>query len=98
MHRLDSEFGKEPKGEQVQIAVDKAVEPEFGSAVLACLMMYHLFTDFLESGVLCQVGDITVHFTVHFDVFYYIFAICFQSAVKIVQVFDARDFTCGGVE
>ena len=30
-----------------------------------------------------------MHLTVHFDMFYDLFAIGFQSAVEVVQVFDA---------
>ena len=41
------------------------------------------------SGVLCQIRYITMHLTVHFDMFYDLFAIGFQSAVEVVQVFDA---------
>ena len=39
-----------------------------------------------------------MHLTVHFDMFYDLFAIGFQSAVEVVQVFDARYFAGGGIE
>ena len=98
MHGLDSELGKEPKRKQVQVSVNKAVQSEFGCSVFACLVVYHLFTDFLESGILCQIRDITVHLTIDFNMFNDLFAIGLQSAVKIVQILDARDFACSGVE
>ena len=61
-------------------------------------MVYHLFTDFLESGVLCQIRYITMHLTVHFDMFYDLFAIGFQSAVEVVQVFDAWYFAGSSIK
>ena len=50
-------------------------------------MAYDFLANLLETGILCQVGDIAMHFAVHFYVFYNIFAIGFQAAIEIVQVF-----------
>lgn len=51
---------------------------------------------FFESGILCQIRDITVHLTIDFNMFDDLFAIGLQPAVKIVQILDARDFACSG--
>ncbi len=99
VHGLDAEGGEEPQGYQVQIAVEETVQPaELGLAVLARLMVHHLLADFLEAGVLGQVGDVAVHFAVDFDVLYHLVAIGLQSAVEVVQVFDARHVAGRGVE
>ena len=57
MHRLHSEFRQEPKRNQIQISVEETVESEFGRAIFTCLVVYHLFTYLLESGILSKVGD-----------------------------------------
>ena len=98
MHGLDAEPGKEPKGKQVQIPVYKTVQPELGLSVFACLVVHHFLADFLEAGVLGQVGDVAVHFAVYLYILDNLFAICLQSAIKVVQVFDARYFAGGGIE
>ncbi len=98
MHGLDAEPGKEPKGKKVQIPVYKTVQPELGLSVFACLVVHHFLTDFLEAGILGQIRDVTVHFTIYFYVLDHLFAIRFQSAIKVVQVFDARYFAGGGIE
>jgi len=89
VHRLHSEFGKEPKRNQIQISVEETVESEFGRTIFTCLVVYHLLTYLLESGILCQIGDITMHFAIHFDVFHDIFAVGFQAAVEVVQIWNA---------
>ena len=83
MHRLHSEFRQEPKRNQIQISVEETVESEFGRAIFTCLVVYYLFT-----YLLCKVGDIAVHFAIYFDVFHDIFAIGFQTAVEVVQVWN----------
>ena len=98
MHGLDAEPGKEPKGKQIQIPVYKTVQPELGLSVFACLMVHHFLADFLEAGVLGQVRDVAVHFAVYFYILDHLFAIRLQSAIKVVQVFDARYFAGGGIE
>mgnify|MGYP007102640711 FL=1 len=87
VHGLDAEPGKEPKGKQVQIPVYKTVQPELGLSVFACLMVHHFLADFLEAGVLGQVRDVAVHFAVYLYILDNLFAICLQSAIKVVQVF-----------
>ena len=61
-------------------------------------MVNNLLADFVESGVLGEIGYISVHFAVHLDVLYYILAVGLKSAVEVVQVFDAADFARRGVE
>ena len=61
-------------------------------------MVHHLFPDFVETGVLGQIRDITVHFPIDLNAFHDFLAVSFQSAVEIVQVFDAADLAGGGVE
>ena len=89
VHGLDAEPGKEPKGKQIQIPVYKTVQPELGLSVFACLMVHYFLADFLEAGILGQVGDVAVHFAVNLYILDHLFAICLQSAIKVVQVFDA---------
>ena len=88
MHRLHSEFRQEPKRNQIQISVEETVESEFGRAIFTCLVVYHLFTYLLESGILSKVGDIAMHFAIYFDIFHDIFAIGFQTSVEVVQVWN----------
>ena len=92
MHRFASEARDEPKAEQVEIAVHEAVQTEFRFAVLACLMVNHLFADAGKAGILGEIRNIAVHFAVDFDVFHHIAAIGFQSAVEVVEVLDAAHF------
>lgn len=52
-------------------------------------MMHHFLANLLETGIFGEVGYVTVHFTVHFYVFYHLFAVGFQAAIKVMQVFYA---------
>ena len=97
MHRLFPEFGDEHYGEQVQIAVDEAVETEFGGAVLAFPVLDHLFPNFGEAFPFGDNRNVAVHFTVHLDVFHHLLAVGLESAVEIVQL-DFRHAACGPVE
>ena len=98
VHRLAAEAAQEPQCDEVEIAVEESVQAELRRAVLACLMVNNLLADFVESGVLGEIGYISVHFAVHLDVLYYILAVGLKSAVEVVQVFDAADFARRGVE
>ena len=89
----------EPEGYQVQVSVEETIPPaEFCLAKFPCLMAYDFLANLLETGILCQIGDIAMHFAVHFYVFYNIFAIGFQAAIEIVQVLYAGNLACRSVE
>ena len=60
--------------------------------------MDYFFSYLLESGIFGQIGDVAVHFAIYLDIFYYYFAIGFQSAIEVVQVFDTRYFTGRSIE
>ena len=98
MHRLDAEFGQEPKGKQIQITVYKTVQSELGFAIFACLMMNNLFSDAVEACILSKVGNVTVHFSIHLNILDDFPAIGFQSAVEVVQILDAGYSTGCGIE
>ena len=68
MHRLLAEVGKEPQGEQVQIAVEETVKAKLGFAILAGLVVYHLLANLVKAGVLGQVGNIAVHLAIDLDI------------------------------
>ena len=98
MHRLDAEFGQEPKGKQIQITVYKTVQSELGFAIFACLMMNNLFSDAVEACILSKVGNVTVHFSIHLNILDDFPAIGFQSAVEVVQIMYSRNRTCSSIE
>ena len=98
MHGLLTKVGEEPKGQQIKVAIEEAVDAKLRLTKLAGLMMHHLLANAVETGVLGQIGNVTVHLTVNLDVLHHFAAISLQAAVEIVQVMDARDLTRRGVE
>lgn len=53
-----------------QVSVEETIPPaEFCLAKFPCLMVYDFLANLLETGILCQIGDIAMHFAVHFYVF-----------------------------
>ena len=99
VHRLLAEGAQEPQRQQVEIAVDEAVQAhELRLAVFACLMVHHLLANLVETGILGQIGDIAVHLAIHLDVLHHITAIGLQAAVEVVQVLDTTHLTRRGVE
>lgn len=87
VHRFQAEGAHKPQGEEVKISIDKAVQTtEFCFAEFASLVVDHLFSDFVETCILCQIGDVAVHLTVDFDVFHDINSVGLQAAVEVVQV------------
>ena len=64
----------------------KAFKSNFINAIFAGLVLNDLFADVGVAGPFGQDWNIAVHFTVHFNAFYHIEAICFQAAIKIVQM------------
>ena len=99
MHGLLAERAQEPKREQVQIAVDKPVQShELRLSVLTCLMLHYLLANLVEARILGQVGYVAVHLSVHLDVLYDVSAVSLQTTVEVMQVLDAANFSCRGVE
>ena len=85
MHGLLAESAKEPKGHQVEIAIDETVPThELRLAILALLVVHHFLADLVESGIFSQIGDEAVHLAEHFDILHHLFAISFQTAVEVV--------------
>ena len=77
VHRFLAEFLEEPDGQQVEEAVDETVHAELALTVFARLVMHHLFSYVLKTGILGQIWDETVHLAVDLDVLHYIIAIGF---------------------
>ena len=98
VHRFFAEFGLKPQREQIEVAVHKSVETEFGHAIFACLVLHHAFADFGVAGIFCQVGNVAVHIAIHLNVLHHLQAICLQAAVEVVQIVDAAHLACRGVE
>ena len=48
-------------------------------------MAYDFLANLLETGILCQIGDIAMHFAVHFYVFYNIFAVSYTHLLPAIQ-------------
>ena len=92
MHRLLAKRREEPECEQVEIAVYEAVQShELRRAVLTGLMLYHLLADLVETCVLGQIRNITMHLAIHLDILHHCLAICLQATVEVVQVLDTAD-------
>ncbi len=98
VHGLYTEFVGEPECGKVEIAVYEAVKPEFGGAVFSSLVFHHLLSDFVESGVFCEVGYVAVHVAVNLYSLHNLLPVGFQSAIEIMQVLDAAYFAGCGVE
>lgn len=98
MHRLLAEVGEEPQREQVEIAVEEAVDAELRMSVFPCLMVHDFLTDLGESGVFGQIGDIAVHLTVYLNVLHHVASVSLQSAVEVMEIVYTGDLTCRSVE
>ena len=96
MHRLLSESAEKPQRKQIQESVHEPFNAEFALAVLALLVMDWLFSDFLETRVLCKVRNVPVHLAVNLNILYHLVFVGFQSAVHVVQTY-AGDFAGGGI-
>src|SRR5437016_2642154 len=97
MHGPFSEFSDKKYRKEVEQAIDKAAHAEFGFAVFARTVFYYLLTDFGKSSPFSDYRDVSVHFPINLDVFYYCAAVGLQTAIEIVQVFNARHAAGGGV-
>ena len=98
VHGLLAEIAQEPKRDKVQVTIEKAVEPELGTAIFTGLVVHHLLPYAVKARVLGQVRDVSVHLSVDLYVFHHLPAIGFQAAIEVVQVVDAADFAGGSVE
>ena len=61
-------------------------------------MLNHLLANLAKSSLLGQVGDVAMHLTIYLNIFHYSLTIGFQTAVEIMQVLDATDFTSRSIE
>lgn len=52
-------------------------------------MMNHLFTNLVESGILGQIGDETMHLSEDFDILHHILSICFQTTIEVMQILNS---------
>ena len=87
VHRLLAKRREEPEGQQVEIAVDKTVQAhELRRAILTGLMLHHLLTDLVETGILGQIRDIAMHLTIDLDILHHRLTIGLQAAVEVVAL------------
>lgn len=98
VHRLGTELACEPERGEVKVAVDEAVKSEFARAVFACLMVDYLLAYASEAGIFGEIRDVTMHVAVDLDVLDDLIAVGFESAVEVVEVLDAADTACRGIE
>ena len=98
MHRLLAEVGEEPQRQQVEVAVEEAVDAELRVSVFPGLVVDDLLTNLVEARVLGQVGDVAVHLAVDLDVLHHIATIILQSAVEVMEVVNAGNFAGRSVE
>ena len=56
-------------------------------------MLYNLLTNFVEAGILGQIGNVTMHLAIDLDILHHCLAIGFQTAIEVVQVLDAAHLT-----
>ena len=73
MHWLLAKAAEEPQGEQVEIAVEEAVDAKLGVTVFPGLVVHHLLAYAVETGVLGEVG--------------YVVALLLVSRHEVVAVF-----------
>ena len=84
VHRLFAKLIEEPQGHQVQIAIDKAVDAKLTLAKLTFAVLHHLLANTGETGILSQIGNITVHLGEQLNILNHILAIRLETAVHIV--------------
>ena len=61
-------------------------------------MLHYLLANLVEARILGQVGYVAVHLSVHLDVLYDVSAVSLQTTVEVMQVLDAANLSCRGVE
>ena len=84
MHRLAPKGGGEPQRDQIQIAIDEAVEPKLARPVLTCLVLDDLFPDPREARYLGHIGDVAVHIVVDLYALDDLTAIGLEPTVEVV--------------
>ena len=52
-------------------------------------MMNDLLADFIETGILGEIWDITMHFAINFYILDDILPVCLKPTVKVMQIFYA---------
>ena len=93
MHGLFPEGTQEPEGKQVEESVDEPFHPELAFPVFALLVVDRLFRDPVESGILCQIRYVPVHFSIHLYVLDDLVAVCLEPAVHVVEPYSGN-FPC----
>ena len=97
IHRLLAEGAQEPEADEIQQAIAETAHSELALAEFALLVVHFELADTGVSGILSQIGDVTVHLTVNFYILYHLAAVCLEAAVHVVQLY-AGDTACRGVE
>src|SRR5690606_10642762 len=96
-HGALPKFAHEKNGKEVKKAVHKTGHSKFGGTVFAGLMLHHFLTDILKSSPFDDDGNVPMHFSIYFDGVDYFVAVCFESAVEIVER-DPGNFPGGPVK
>ena len=78
--------------------LEKAAYAKLALAIFPCLVVHHKLAYLGVSGVLGQVGDISVHIAIYLYALYNLVAVSLEPAVEVVQVLYARNLACRGVE
>ena len=99
MHRFFAECREEPKRQQVQITVYKAVEShKLRRAILTGLMMYDFLADLVKTGIFRQIWDVAMHLAIDLDILHDCLAVCLQTTVEIMQILDTTDLAGRSIE
>ena len=85
IHGRPPEMGHEQDGDEVEIALEHAFEPELGLPVLAGTVLDDLLADAAEPGLAGEDGDETVHLAVDLDGLDDLAAVSLETAIEIVE-------------
>ena len=61
-------------------------------------MVYDLLANLVETGILGEVRDVTVHLAIDLDVLDHIATVGLETTVEVVEVVNAADLTGCSVE
>lgn len=86
LHGAFTEFTEKHDGAQIEEAVHKTLPAEFGATIFPRTVFYYFFSNLSKATPFGEDGNIAVHFTKYFDAFHNAVVICFQSAIKIMQM------------
>ena len=98
MHRFLAEVTQKPQCNQIQIAVEEAVQTKLTLTVFACLMLHYFLCDTVEACIFCKVWNVTMHLSIDFNVLYDGLFIGFQSTIKVVKIMNTTDLSCRSIE